>query len=122
MNRIIDKIETYMDNFKIKKKLFILYIFCVLVPLVLTDGFIFSVVFQREKAERLHRMESVANAVEYSFANSIHNADSIANGVNMNQYINEFLNEEYESPLEYVTAYQQYRKNILFDTGTGENY
>ncbi|MCI6713597.1 MAG: histidine kinase [Lachnospiraceae bacterium] len=119
MNRIIDKIETYMDNFKIKKKLFILYIFCVLVPLVLTDGFIFSVVFQREKAERLHRMESVANAVEYSFANSIHNADSIANGVNMNQYINEFLNEEYESPLEYVTAYQQYRKNILFDTGIG---
>lgn len=119
MNRIIDKIETYMDNFKIKKKLFILYIFCVLVPLVLTDGFIFSVVFQREKAERLHRMESVANAVEYSFTNSIHNADSIANGVNMNQYINEFLNEEYESPLEYVTAYQQYRKNILFDTGIG---
>lgn len=119
MSRMIDKIEAYMDNFKIKKKLFILYIFCVLVPLILTDGFIFSVVFQREKAERLHRMESVANAVEYSFTNSIHNADSIANGVNMNQYINEFLNEEYESPLEYVTAYQQYRKNILFDTGIG---
>ncbi|MDD6811281.1 MAG: histidine kinase [Lachnospiraceae bacterium] len=119
MSNIFHKFETYMDNFQIKKKLFILYIFCVLVPLFLTDGFIIYVVNHSEKIEREHRMENIANAVQYSFTNSIHNADSIANSVYMNQYINEFLNTEYESPLEYVTAYQQYRKNILFDTGIG---
>jgi two-component system sensor histidine kinase YesM len=33
-----------MDNFKIKKKLLILYVFCVLLPLILTDSFIIYVV------------------------------------------------------------------------------
>ena len=33
-----------MDDFKIKNKFYILYILCVLVPLIVTDSAVFSVV------------------------------------------------------------------------------
>lgn len=121
MSKIIQRIEKYMDNFKIKKKLFILYVFCVLLPLFVTDSYIIYVVVHAEQAGMQHRMENVVNAVQYSFTNSISNADDLANSVYMNKYINEFINKRYESHLEYVTAYQNFSKSLLVESGMGSD-
>lgn len=40
MRGILDRLENWMNDYKLKKKLELLYVFCVLIPLILTDGVI----------------------------------------------------------------------------------
>ena len=47
MKRILHAVEAWMDDFKIKNKFYILtYVLCVLVPLIVTDSAVFSVVMK----------------------------------------------------------------------------
>ena len=59
MKRILHAVEAWMDDFKIKNKFYILYILCVLVPLIVTDSAVFSVVMksEREARERILPMQ-----------------------------------------------------------------
>ena len=54
MKRILHAVEAWMDDFKIKNKFYILYILCVLVPLIVTDSAVFSVVMKSEREAREH--------------------------------------------------------------------
>ena len=63
MKRILHAVEAWMDDFKIKNKFYILYILCVLVPLIVTDSAVFSVVMKSEREAREHEMANIANAV-----------------------------------------------------------
>ena len=65
MKRILHAVEAWMDDFKIKNKFYILYILCVLVPLIVTDSAVFSVVMKSEREAREHEMANIANAVAY---------------------------------------------------------
>ena len=49
MKRILHAVEAWMDDFKIKIDFYILYILCVLVPLIVTDSAVFSVVMKSER-------------------------------------------------------------------------
>ena len=40
MKRLIDRLENTMNDFNLKKKLHILYIYCMLIPLIITDSVI----------------------------------------------------------------------------------
>ena len=67
MKRILHAVEVWMDDFKIKNKFYILYILCVLVPLIVTDSAVFSVVMKSEREAREHEMANIANAVAQYF-------------------------------------------------------
>jgi two-component system sensor histidine kinase YesM len=121
MEKFLRRFESFMDDFEIRKKLFILYIVCVILPLIVTDGFIIYFVVHSEQTERQHDMENIANAIQYNFTNSINNASGVARNIYMNKYINDFLGKEYENPLDYVTSYQEYFKSVLFDSGFGSD-
>ena len=60
MKRILHAVEAWMDDFKIKNKFYILYILCVLVPLIVTDSAVFSVVMKSEREAREHEMANIA--------------------------------------------------------------
>lgn len=123
-NRIIgvrDRLRRHIDDFRIKKKLFVLYVFCVLMPLVLTDSFIVYVVFHSEQVARQHSMENVANAVQYNFANQVEIAAEMAKNLYINRSLNDFLGKEYADALEYVMAYYAYFQKSIFDAGMISN-
>lgn len=48
MKRLMDRLQRWMDDYSIRKKLLILYVVCVLFPLVLTDAVILYIVFDNE--------------------------------------------------------------------------
>lgn len=49
MKRLIDRLENTMNDFNLKKKLHILYIYCMLIPLIITDSVILFIVVQSER-------------------------------------------------------------------------
>ena len=121
MGKLFRYIEQTMDDFKIKKKFYILYIACVLMPLILTDSVIIYIVTQSEYVSRQHEMENIANAVQYNFYNNIDSAAELGKSIYMNKYINDFLNKEYASSMDYVVDYQNFFKDTMIANSVGIN-
>ena len=63
-----------MDDFTVKKKLYILYIFCVLLPLIITDSVVFLIIRNSEMEKQKHDMTNIANAVSYNISSVVNNA------------------------------------------------
>ena len=119
MKRLFVRLEHIMNDFNLKKKLHILYIYCMLIPLIITDSVILFIVVQSERVEQRHVMENDASAVIYNLSREVENAAMKAKNIYMNEYIEEFLNRQYETPLDYVTGHQEFMKNSLFETSMG---
>lgn len=115
------KNSNYMNNLKLGVKLRILYIFCMLIPLIVTDSVVLYIVINSESIKQRHAMENEASAIQYSLTNSIEYASATAKQIYMNEYIEEYLNHEYNNPLEYVVAYQEFMKTTLFQSDAGMN-
>lgn len=115
MRKIIDFIERWLSDIDLKKKLNGLYLFCVLIPLFFTDGFILWGMVRAEQAEKKHQMERVAEAVEYNLRNVIDDAANDAVYIAMNNDVADFLNKGYTSPYNYVDEYQDFIKNSVFE-------
>ena len=119
MKRLLKHIEVCMDDFKIKKKFYIMYILCMLLPLILTDSVIIYIVIHSEQVSRRHDMENIANAVQYSLYNGIDSAAELGKSIYMNKYIDEFLDKQYTSSYDYVVSYQDFFKDTLLENSVG---
>lgn len=119
--KLIVCIENRLDNFTIKKKLIIMYVFCVIVPLVITDSVLLGIVLGTEKRTRQHEMENIANAVRYNLSSEVEGASKLAKGIYTSRYIDDVLNHQYESELEYVSSYQEFFKDTLIGVGASQS-
>lgn len=119
MYRLRQKIERWMDDYKLKKKLLILYISCVLIPLIVTDSIILYIVIHSEQVKQQHVMENNASAVQYNLSSNVESVAAMAKNIYMNGDIEDFLNQQYEAPLDYVTAYNAFMKNSLLERSMG---
>lgn len=115
----IRKLYQHMNSIKLSRKLTILYVFCVLIPLIVTDSIVLYIVLNSENTKRQHAMENEASAIQYTLTNSIDYAAATAKQIYMNEYIERYLNYEYASALAYVEAYQNFIKTTLFKGGAG---
>lgn len=118
---IKSRIENTLDNFTVKRKLLIVYVFCMIVPLVITDSVILGIVLKSEQRARLHEMENIANAVEYNLLSEADSASKYAKSIYINKYLDNFLNRQYESDLEYVAHYQKLFKDTLLNVGASQS-
>lgn len=119
MKKIWNIFQEKLDNYELKKKMYFLFLFCVLFPLIVTDSVIVYNFLDAERSQRKHEMENISNAVQYSFYNNIDSVARIAKSIYMNKSIDEFLGREYENPLDYVTNYQSFIKDTMLDDSFG---
>ena len=120
MRKWLGKLERWMNNYKLNKKLLFLYVVCVLLPLIVTDSVVIYIALHTEEVKQQHMMENDVNAVQFSFSNSIESAASVVKAVDTNEYIDNFLNEKYESSLSYFVACNK-AKNLLFNNIGGDS-
>lgn len=119
MKRIREKLDVYLNNLKIKRKIFLLYFYCVMLPLVLTDTVIFGMFIHDEKEAREVRLKNMVKSVEYMMNSAADEAAALSENIYFNKYINEFLNKEFSSGLDYYNQYQELLKDSLFDSSLG---
>lgn len=117
MKFILEKFTRQIDNFTIRKKMIFIYIFCMLLPITLTDGVIIYTVLHTEEQLRRSELEDIADAVNYQIFYDVDTVSKVAKSIYANQYINDFLEAEYTDPLDYVIHYQQFFKDTLFQSG-----
>ena len=97
---IRNKLDKYLNNLKIKKKLFLLYFYCVMLPLVLTDAVILGITIRDEYDAKQEMLRNAVSSVVYNLNSAVENAVTISKNIYFNKYINEFLNTEFASNLE----------------------
>lgn len=115
MNRIWNKLEQMLNDFSVKKKLLLVFVFCVLIPLFVTDSIILAILLRAEKKEQAYEMANVSSAVKYIIDYSFEEAVDMTNSIYVNKRVNEFLNAKYQSDLEYFESRQDFLRDTFFD-------
>ena len=118
MKYIWGKIENYLLRFTIQKKMLMIYFFCIVCPLIITDSFIIYTVFHSEYTVNRSETKNIADAVQYRLFYEIDTISRVANSIAENKYIYDFLEEAYHNPLHYFEAYQQLFRNALLNSKT----
>lgn len=117
--RMAIRISERMNHYKINEKLRFTYIFCVLLPLIITDSVIIFTVAKTDHITRTHELENITEAVKYNLITQIDSAVTISFNIYTNTYINEFMNKKYESPLDYYDSYLKQMQDSLFKSSIG---
>lgn len=111
MRKLQNMLQTIVNDYSIKKKLLILYICCVLIPLFLTDSVILYIVLSNEQTKQQHEFESIASAVEADLTNTFDEAVNLTNNIYINRTVNEFLETSFASPLAFFEESRKFTTN-----------
>ena len=95
----------------IRRKLIALFIFCILFPLLITDTLVLWMLVDYQKGSIRH---DTLNAAEYYLTSTFEDAAGTARSIYLNKYINNFLNTDFESPLDYYNNYLKLLADSLY--------
>lgn len=107
------KIKQYINDIKLREKFILVFIICVFVPLVCTNGFIISIIRINMKREAERNMRDTADRIEYEISANVGALVSVADYLYMNEELNQFLEKEYASEAEYYNAYVNFMNNDI---------
>lgn len=119
MPKLREKIENWANDYTLKRKLQVLYVFCILMPLFLTDGMILRNMMRSEQKRQQYEMQRVADAVSYHLSNRAEYAASMAKEIYLNREIERFLNTQFTSGLDFFVQKQEFLKDTLFESSIG---
>lgn len=116
-NFLIEK----LNNLSIGRKLMLMQIVCVLLPLLITDSAICMLIVNAEKKATLQEMNNIADSVKYTLTDSLENAVDLMQNIYSNRYVNEFMKAEFTSDLDYYNQYVRFVKESLYPVTVNNN-
>lgn len=115
MKRIWNGLVGLINNFKIRKKLIILFVFCVLLPMFATDGVILYTVYHNEERQKQAEMESIASGVQAELNYIFEEAVNVSRSFYINRKINEFLEYPFATPLDFYERSREYYNTPFYN-------
>lgn len=107
-NKLEDKLVGFLNNLTLNRKLLLLYFFCVLFPLLLTDGVILTMIISNERAQFNEDMKNVAINVSADFISSVKTASDISNNLYVDMSIYNFLDTKFDDNADYYAQYYDF--------------
>ena len=109
-------LKEWLDRRKVRpaawpKNMAVLYLLCIIVPLLATDTIFFALLITSGRSDRQYSYEKAAENIAYQFTNILDDASNIVMNVTKNDEFEEFLETNYESDLEYFEAYNRVTNN-----------
>ena len=96
-----------------------MYIFCVIIPLIITDAIVFYSIYTQEYNRRRYEMENIAQSYQNTFTSIVSYDANIASAISANNSLKRFLDTDYESLHEYYSEYYDFVNDSFFQTLTG---
>ena len=107
-------ITQLLNNLRIRNKLIFLYIFCVFVPVVVTNAVIISLINKQAEEKQMQDLKKQLEMAEYDISGLLNNGVTATKSAYVDWSLYDFLNQSYETPLQYYIAYQKLmRSNSL---------
>lgn len=103
-----------LNQKKIKTKILYVYIFCVLVPTVVTNAIILGSSIQLSKKEQANQINNIADSVVHDITKSLESAVFVTVDLYTSDSICNFLDYNYLSHTEYFQRYRTVFDNYVF--------
>lgn len=114
-------LENWLNNYNIGKKLLYIYIFCVIVPLVITDVLIMTLLVRAQKKDLNHEYDSICNAVEMELDYAIADALRRVNEIYANRDMYKFLDTTFEDGYDYYVQWYDFIQRSGFSSNYDHN-
>lgn len=101
------KVLTKMNNTMLRGKIIILLVVCVFIPLITTNSYILWSVKNRIDKEQSQELKSIADRLEFEMRDRLSKQISVADYLNRNEKLQQFLETEYTDASAYYEAYVQ---------------
>ena len=108
---IEDRLVRALNNLTLNRKLLLLYFFCVLFPLLLTDGLILTLIITNESNQFQVEMKNVATNVSADFVSSVKTATDISNNLYVDRSIYSFLETKFTDNTDFYSQYYEFFEN-----------
>lgn len=112
----------WLNNLSLGRKLMLLQIVCVMLPLLITDSAIWLLIINTEKKATLQEMNNVADSVMYTLNNTISNAADLVQNIYSNRYVNEFMKADFTSNLDYYDRYVRFVRDSFYPVSVNNNH
>lgn len=97
-------IKNYFGRLKLNKKFLLMYVFCVIFPLVITDAILFRFVFDAEISNQSYDRD-IAIEGYFNYLENLNSYDSsVASAIDLNKNLNSFINTRYSDSYEFYDA------------------
>lgn len=106
----------FLSRLKLNKKFLIMYIFCVIMPLVITDALLFRSVFETELRNQHYYRENAIEAYSNYLEDLLSYDDTVATAIDLNKNLNSFINYKYQIPYDYYNSYVNTVTDSFFST------
>ncbi len=103
-----------LNDMKLGHKLRIMQIFCVLLPLLITDSIIVSIMINTERKADAVEMRNIADSVQYTLEGSITNAVNLMQSIYSDTYANDFIEDTFTTGLDYYEKQYDFKRSSLF--------
>lgn len=94
-----------LNNYSIKSKLLLIYAFCVLVPMIVTNTVVYLTFKQNQINEQRRSMEDTIDRVKYNLESVMENCVLVSNHLHKDAVLNDFITEKYNNQLQYYEKY-----------------
>lgn len=108
------RLQLNNNNRKIRTKIIYLYVFCVLVPVLVTNTFIIGNVLKTAQDEEKENINNVADSVALDISSSFENAVYVTVDLYASNSITKFLDTQYYSDGEFLQEYKRVFENFVF--------
>ncbi len=103
-----------LNDMKLGHKLRIMQIFCVLLPLLITDSIIVSIMINTERKADAVEMRNIADSVQYTLEGAITNAVNLMQSIYSDTYANDFIEDTFTTGLDYYEKQYDFKRSSLF--------
>jgi len=105
----------FLNDYSIRSKLVLIYIFCVLIPMIITNSIVYLTIRNNQVKEQKINMEHAMDRVKYNLGTVIDDCVLVSNHLHSDIILNDFINKRYSDLIEYYESYNYLLKNNLID-------
>ena len=109
-----ERLQSGIDNRKIWTKTIYLYLFCVMIPVLVTNIIVIGNLLRAARDETNDTMNNIVEAVSKDMTSALESAAYISMDLYANNAISKFLDTHYDNNLEFYQAYNSVFENYVF--------
>lgn len=113
LSNLTQRIYRRLNNLSIKNKLILVYVICMFLPLMVTDGVILGLIIRSENRESRLEMVNVANSVKYQIGSTFDEAIKVINKIYLDEEVYKFLDEEYASGYDFYVKRMEMKNLVI---------
>lgn len=102
-----------IDNVKVKNKLLLLYIVCVLAPIILINTVFYTRIVAGVREREVRQMELALERVQNNIIKDTKECFAMANTINADVTLHRYLDTKYENDSDYAAIYHEYLRQAV---------